>query len=167
MAPSAVDRESAKGIGHGGGGDSGVSQRVFGTYCNGFRTSPTACSSSRRATTSPSSPPDVAKDGSTRFLRRSARQGGRPAISRCSEAAWPKYRGIDDARSDAADGLSGSELEQAIVAGPMPPMPRAWTSPTQAFPPPRSPRDPPLSVTSAEKIDRLRSWAEGRAVPAV
>jgi SpoVK/Ycf46/Vps4 family AAA+-type ATPase len=67
--------------------------------------------------------------------------------------------------SAAAEGFSGSELEQAIVAG----LYTAFSS--------RQDLDQdtlmaeieaavPLSVTAAERVEALRRWARGRAVPA-
>jgi len=69
------------------------------------------------------------------------------------------------ALAEASDGFSGAEIEQAIISG----LHTAFTA-TQEL----STRhiheaiklSPPLSVTMAEKIDALRSWAEGRCVPA-
>ena len=70
-----------------------------------------------------------------------------------------------DALADAAEGFSGAEIEQAVVAGL-----------TGAFAD-RRPLDtaqllaivresPPLSTTMREKIEQLRAWARGRCLPA-
>ena len=82
-----------------------------------------------------------------------------------------KKRGRDPATcnlmalADAADGFSGAEIEQAIISA----MHEAFADQAevdtnrilQAL---RS--SPPLSVTMAERVERLRAWAKGRCVPA-
>ncbi|UCF34915.1 MAG: AAA family ATPase [Phycisphaerales bacterium] len=82
-----------------------------------------------------------------------------------------KKRGRDPAAcnimalADAADGFSGAEIEQAIISA----MHEAFADQAevdtnrilQAL---RS--SPPLSVTMAERVERLRAWAKGRCVPA-
>lgn len=82
-----------------------------------------------------------------------------------------KKRGRDPARFDlhtlagAADGFSGAEIEQAIMAG----MYKAFAA-SEEFTTTHIlgaiQESPPLSVTLAEKISALRSWAAGRCVPA-
>jgi len=65
----------------------------------------------------------------------------------------------------AADGFSGAEIEQAVIAG----LHRAFSANTelatdhilQAIM-----GSPPLSVTMAEYVAALRQWAIGRCVPA-
>lgn len=65
----------------------------------------------------------------------------------------------------AADGFSGAEIEQAIIAGLHEAFAQQrelttddilWALETS----------PPLSVTMAEKVHTLRAWAESRCVPA-
>jgi SpoVK/Ycf46/Vps4 family AAA+-type ATPase len=70
-----------------------------------------------------------------------------------------------EALATAADGYSGAEIEQAILAG----MHNAFTAKAElktqhvlealAL-------SPPISVTMAERIAGLRLWARGRCVPA-
>ncbi len=70
-----------------------------------------------------------------------------------------------DALSSAADGYSGAEIEQAIIAG----LHNAFADNVKfdtniilkALE-----ESPPLSVTMAEKVNTLREWAQGRCVPA-
>lgn len=82
-----------------------------------------------------------------------------------------KKRNRDAAKFDmvplvaASQGYSGSEIEQAIVAG--------LTAAFAESKPLDTARlieclrgSPPLSVTMAEKIAELRAWAKGRCVPA-
>jgi SpoVK/Ycf46/Vps4 family AAA+-type ATPase len=70
-----------------------------------------------------------------------------------------------NALADAADGFSGAEIEQAVVAA----LHDAYSS--QAELTTEHIRkaiagSPPLSVTMAERVAALRAWAEGRCVPA-
>lgn len=70
-----------------------------------------------------------------------------------------------DALAALADGFSGAEIEQAVLAG----LHAAYAQSrslehadlVQAVE-----SSPPLSVTMAEKVGQLRAWAEGRCVPA-
>jgi AAA+ superfamily predicted ATPase len=69
------------------------------------------------------------------------------------------------ALAQACDGFSGAEIEQAIMAG----LHKAFADGVEletehvmeAFA-----ASPPISVTMAERVDGLRSWAAGRCVPA-
>jgi SpoVK/Ycf46/Vps4 family AAA+-type ATPase len=70
-----------------------------------------------------------------------------------------------DALAEASDGYSGAEIEQVIISG----MHDAFAERTELT----TDRilhalrnSPPLSVTMAERVDSLRSWAKGRCVPA-
>ncbi|KAA0214050.1 MAG: AAA family ATPase [Leptolyngbya sp. PLA3] len=67
--------------------------------------------------------------------------------------------------SEAAEGFSGAEIEQAVLSG----LHMAFAGGRKL-----SQRDlleaigtsPPLSVTMAERVEVLRQWAQGRCVPA-
>jgi SpoVK/Ycf46/Vps4 family AAA+-type ATPase len=68
-----------------------------------------------------------------------------------------------DALSAAADGFSGAEIEQAVVAG----LYTAFShkgEPTTAILLEELRATKPLSVTCAEEIDALREWARERTV---
>jgi AAA+ superfamily predicted ATPase len=65
----------------------------------------------------------------------------------------------------ATDGYSGSEIEQAIIAGLFDAF-SAKTDLTTDILLKALKSSPPLSVTMAEKIDDLRAWSRGRCVPA-
>jgi ATP-dependent 26S proteasome regulatory subunit len=70
-----------------------------------------------------------------------------------------------DGLADTADGFSGAEIEQAVVAA----LHDAYSS--QAELTTEHVRkaiagSPPLSMTMAERVAALRAWAEGRCVPA-
>jgi len=70
-----------------------------------------------------------------------------------------------EALAEGSPGYSGAEIEQAIIAA----LHAAFADSTEID----TPRilaavagSPPLSVTMAERIDHLRSWARSRCVPA-
>ncbi len=66
---------------------------------------------------------------------------------------------------DASEGFSGAEIEQAVISGLHGCFSRRTLLTTEDVVKAMV-ASPPLSVTMAEKIDRLRRWAEGRCVPA-
>ncbi len=80
-------------------------------------------------------------------------------------------RNLDPARFDlkalaeAAEGRTGAEIEQAIVAGIHDALAKN-NVPDIITVIEALRRSPPLSVTMAERVDELRSWAEGRCVRA-
>jgi len=70
-----------------------------------------------------------------------------------------------DALTEAADGFSGAEIEQAVIAGLHTAFSRNRELTTEdVLACVRA--SPPLSVTMAEKVAKLRAWAEERCVPA-
>jgi SpoVK/Ycf46/Vps4 family AAA+-type ATPase len=70
-----------------------------------------------------------------------------------------------DALADAAEGYSGAEIEQAVVASLHGAFADAAELDTQRILKSLS-ASPPISVTMAERIQRLRHWAKDRCVPA-
>ena len=70
-----------------------------------------------------------------------------------------------DALAAASEGLSGAEIEQAVVAALYTAFARrAELSTEHVLEELKATK--PLSVTRAEEVDELREWAKGRAVPA-
>ncbi len=70
-----------------------------------------------------------------------------------------------DALASAAEGFSGAEVEQAVVAALYTAFARrAELTTDHILEEIKATR--PLSVTRAEEIDALREWAKGRTVPA-
>jgi SpoVK/Ycf46/Vps4 family AAA+-type ATPase len=70
-----------------------------------------------------------------------------------------------DRLSAAAEGYSGAEIEQAIIAA----MHNAFAQRAELSTDlvnEALQHSPPLSVTMAEKVDALRRWSEGRCVSA-
>ena len=70
-----------------------------------------------------------------------------------------------DALARAAEGYSGAEIEQAILAAMHNAYARKEDLTTQTLIESLE-NSPPLSVTMAEKVASLRRWSEGRCVPA-
>jgi SpoVK/Ycf46/Vps4 family AAA+-type ATPase len=69
------------------------------------------------------------------------------------------------ALAEASDGYTGSEIEQAIISS----LHEAYASKgelTTELVLSALAISPPLSVTMAESVQSLRTWAEGRCVPA-
>jgi hypothetical protein len=79
---------------------------------------------------------------------------------RCLEPAQFDTRAL----SAAANGFSGSEIEQAIVSAMYTAHAQGRTI-TQADLLAEIKQTRPLSVVMAEKVDEIRKWAEGRTVP--
>ncbi|MCK4342561.1 MAG: AAA family ATPase [Phycisphaerae bacterium] len=70
-----------------------------------------------------------------------------------------------DALADAAEGFSGAEIEQAVVAA----LHEAFFAKVElatAHVLKTVEESPPLSVTMAERVEALRTWAKDRCVPA-
>lgn len=162
--------EIEKGLGQGSGGDSGVSQRVFGTFLQWMQDKPDGVFVIATCNDVSELPPEMLRKGrfDEIFFVDLPEDDARQEIL----ALHLARRGRDAAGFDlaalagASEGFSGSELEQAIVAA----LYAAYADNVElttehVLEEIRSTR--PLSATSAEKIERLRTWADGRAVPAV
>ncbi len=67
--------------------------------------------------------------------------------------------------SGLTDGFTGSEIEQLIVSGLYTAFSSGLELSTEILLEEIN-KTAPLSVTMAERIENLRDWAEGRAVPA-
>src|SRR5690606_4185161 len=94
-----------------------------------------------------------------------------PAVRREILALHLARRGRDPGRFDldalvaSSDGFSGSELEQAIVSALYAAYDEGSELETRHVAQELG-ATRPLSATSAEKIARIRAWAQGRAVAA-
>jgi len=83
-----------------------------------------------------------------------------------------RKRKRDPARFDldrlvaASDGYSGAEIEQAVVSSLHAAYSERATDPTTESIEKCLEESPPLSVTMAEKVAKLRAWASERCVPA-
>ena len=95
----------------------------------------------------------------------------RPEVRREIFALHLKARDLDPAGfdvgalADASHGYSGAEIEQAVVAA-LYTVHGAERTPGTADLLAEIEATRPLSVVMAERIDRLRRWADGRTVPA-
>ncbi|UCG48615.1 MAG: AAA family ATPase [Phycisphaerales bacterium] len=69
------------------------------------------------------------------------------------------------ALAEASDGYSGAEIEQAVISALHKAYSEKATLTTKAIIAALE-ASPPLSVTMAESVERLRAWAEQRCVPA-
>ncbi len=161
--------EIEKGLGHGSGGDSGVSQRVFGTFLSWMQDKPDGVFVIATCNDVSELPPEMLRKG--RFDEIFFVDLPRVDARREILALHLARRGRDatgfelDTLAEAAEGFSGSELEQAIVSALYAAYAEdAELSTAHILHEIQTTR--PLSVTSAEKIERLRQWADGRAVPA-
>jgi SpoVK/Ycf46/Vps4 family AAA+-type ATPase len=162
--------EIEKGLGQSGGDDSGVSQRVFGTFLQWMQDKPDGVFVIATCNSIDNLPPEMLRKG--RFDEIFFVDLPDERVRNSILALHLARRGRKAAEYDldrlaaASDGFSGSELEQAIVAALYAAYAEQKDLDTEhvaeAIASTR-----PLSVTSAEKIERLRSWAAGRTVPAV
>jgi SpoVK/Ycf46/Vps4 family AAA+-type ATPase len=171
--------EIEKGFGSGsGGGDSGTSQRVFGTFLTWMQEKSKAVFVIATANNIDSLPPEFLRKG--RFdeiffvdlptlaerlpiwqLHLTKRlQPGTPVAELLQVTP-----DLVQAMAEATEGFSGAEIEQAVIAACF-----------DAFSERRPLEDTdlhksvtntvPLSVTQAEQINRIRTWAADRAVAA-
>ncbi|MER7441569.1 AAA family ATPase [Micromonospora avicenniae] len=160
-----------------GGGDSGTSSRVFGTFLTWLQEKTEPVFVIATANNIESLPPEMLRKG--RFdeiffvdLPTSAERAAIWAVhisKRLTRSAVAGGLTIDDALlkelSVLSEGYSGAEIEQAVIAGLF-----------DAFSERRPLRKDdlvhgvmnmvPLSVTQAERISAIRAWAEVRAVAA-
>ncbi|WP_435125610.1 AAA family ATPase [Micromonospora tulbaghiae] len=160
-----------------GGGDSGTSSRVFGTFLTWLQEKTEPVFVIATANNIETLPPEMLRKG--RFdeiffvdLPTSAERAAIWAVHISKRLTRPAVAGdltIDDALlkelSGLSEGYSGAEIEQAVIAGLF-----------DAFSERRPLRKDdlvhgvmnmvPLSVTQAERINAIRAWAEVRAVAA-
>lgn len=161
--------EIEKGLGQGSGGDSGVSSRVFGTFLSWMQDKPDGVFVIATCNDVSELPPEMLRKGrfdEIFFVDLPDRDARVEILSLHLARRGRDPQAYDlEALAEVAEGFSGSELEQAIVAA----LYAAYADNVELQT--AHIRDEivgtrPLSVTSAEKVERLRSWADGRAVPA-
>jgi AAA+ superfamily predicted ATPase len=171
MAPAVlwVD-EIEKGFAAGtSGGDSGVSQRVLGSFLRWMQDRPPGVFVVATSNDVMLLPPELLRRGrfDEIFFVDLPRPDERAAILRIlleSRGRDPSAFDVD-ALATASDGCSGAELEGAIVAA----MYRAYADARELTTDDVATElaaTVPLSRTRAEDVSALRSWGEGRAVPA-
>ncbi len=149
--------------------DGGLSQRMFGSLLTWMQEHPAPVFIVATANDIDALPPELLRKG--RFDEIFFVDLPDPEVRREILAIHLRKRQRDpaafdlDALAAAADGFSGAELEQAVVAA----LHDAYASKTdlatvhlrRALA-----ASPPLSVTMAERVAALRAWAHARCVPA-
>ena len=149
--------------------DGGLSQRMFGTLLTWLQEREAPVFVVATANDIGALPPELLRKG--RFDEIFFIDLPEPGVRMEIFAIHLKKRGRDpaefdlDALADAAEGHSGSEIEQAVISA----LHEAYSDKTDLG----TKRiltaletSPPLSVTMAESVQCLRSWAKGRCVPA-
>jgi AAA+ superfamily predicted ATPase len=149
--------------------DGGLSQRMFGTLLTWMQEHHAPVFLVATANDIEALPPELLRKG--RFDEIFFVDLPRKATRRKIFEIHLKKRGRDpgafdlDALADAAEGFSGAEIEQAVISG----LHTAYADKADldtARVLAALKDSPPLSVTMAERIDGLRSWAKGRCMPA-
>jgi len=151
------------------GEDGGVSTRVLGSFLTWFQERPPGIFVVATANAIDSLPPEFLRKGrfDEIFFVDLPEEADRAEIlslhlnRRDRAPATFDIAGL----ARASEGFSGAELEQAIVAGLYTAF-AAGTDLTDGILLSEIDAAVPLSVTMAEKVDALRRWAQGRAVPA-
>jgi ATP-dependent 26S proteasome regulatory subunit len=149
--------------------DGGLSQRMFGTLLTWMQERASPAFLVATANDIEALPPELLRKG--RFDEIFFVDLPTPAVRREIFAIHLKKRRRDpalfdlDALAQAADGFSGAEIEQAVVAA----LHAAFAAHSElgtAEVLAALRTSPPLSVTMAERVAALRAWAQGRCVPA-
>ena len=149
--------------------DGGLSQRMFGTLLTWMQEHEAPVFLVATANEIEALPPELLRKGrfdETFFVDLPGKATRRQisAIHLKKRKRTPETFDLD-ALAEASEGYTGAEIEQAIISA----MHNAWAD--------RAELDtsrvldalknsPPLSVTMAERVDALRTWAKGRCVPA-
>ncbi len=149
--------------------DGGLSQRMFGTLLTWLQEREAAVFVVATANDIGALPPELLRKG--RFDEIFFVDLPDPDVRKEILSIHLKKRGREpddfdmDALADAANGHSGSEIEQAVISA----LHEAFSDKAKLD----TKRiitaletSPPLSVTMAESVQCLRSWAKGRCVPA-
>jgi AAA+ superfamily predicted ATPase len=149
--------------------DGGLSKRMFGTLLTWMqeRTAPVFLIAT--ANDIESLPPELLRKGrfDEIFFVDLPNLDARAAIFRIHLAKRKRNPAAFDLAELAAasEGYSGAEIEQAVVSGLFEAF-SAKSDLTTTILLHTLRNSPPLSVTMAERINDLRSWAQGRCVPA-
>ncbi len=149
--------------------DGGLSQRMFGTLLTWLQEHEAPVFTVATANDIEALPPELLRKG--RFDEIFFVDLPSAAVREQIFAIHLRKRGRDPekfdlkALSEASEGYSGSEIEQAVTAG----LHAAYADKTELD----TNRliaairiSPPLSITMAEKVRTLREWGQGRCVPA-
>ncbi len=149
--------------------DGGLSQRMFGTLLTWMQEHRAPVFLVATANDIEALPPELLRKG--RFDEMFFVDLPGEAVRREIFAIHLKKRGREPKEFDlnalaaVADGFSGAEIEQAVIAA----LHEAFATDTELSTEGivrAVEQSPPLSVTMAEKVQTLRQWAAGRCVPA-
>jgi len=149
--------------------DGGLSQRMFGTLLTWMQEHKAAVFLAATANNIEALPPELLRKGrfDEIFFVDLPGEAARKQIFQIHI----RKRGRDPKAFDtqalaaASEGYSGAEIEQAVVAALHVAFSAKGKLDTQMIATALA-GSPPLSVTMAERINRLRAWAAGRCVPA-
>ncbi len=162
--------EIEKGLGsETGGSDGGVSKRVFGSFLSWLQEKPEGVFVIATSNDISQLPPELLRKG--RFDEIFFVDLPNADVRREIMTLHLNRRGRDAATFDLdaivaqTDGFSGAELEQAVVSALYAAYDEGAELETRHLLAELAVTRP-LSVTSGEKLARLREWAVGRAVPA-
>jgi len=149
--------------------DGGLSQRMFGTLLNWMQEHTEPVFLFATANNLEALPPELLRKGrfDEIFFVDLPGRSVRRDIFRIHLDKRGLNPGVFDVEqlADASDGYTGSEIEQAIVAASHDAASRGAQPDTAAVLNALQ-TSPPLSVTMAEHVNRLRDWAAGRCVRA-
>lgn len=159
--------EIEKAFGQSGGEDGGVSSRIFGTLLSWMQDKQADVFVIATSNNISALPPELLRKGrfdEIFFVDLPKSNVRRQILELHVARRGHSVEGLDlDALADLTDGFSGAELEQAVVSA-------LYAAFAEDRPLDQShlvaeiKATHPLSVTMAEKIQALRSWAQGRAV---
>ncbi|MHC5027554.1 MAG: AAA family ATPase [Planctomycetota bacterium] len=149
--------------------DGGLSQRMFGTLLTWMQEHDAPVFLVATANDIEALPPELLRKGrfdEIFFVDLPGKAARRQILTIHLRSRKQDPRSFDlDVLVNASDGYSGAEIEQAIVSS----MHEAFSSGDDldtATVLETLKGSPPLSVTMAERIAKLRRWADGRCVPA-
>lgn len=149
--------------------DGGLSQRMFGTLLTWMQERVAPVFLVATANDIEALPPELLRKG--RFDEIFFVDLPEPAVRKEIFAIHIKKRGRDPkafdlkALAEAADGYSGAEIEQAILAALHEAFATGRDLSTESIVQALA-GSPPLSVTMAERVQALRDWARTRCTPA-
>jgi AAA+ superfamily predicted ATPase len=161
--------EIEKAFAQGGDQDSGTSSRIFGTFLNWMQEKKEGVFVVATSNDITKLPPELVRKG--RFDEIFFVDLPDARVREHILAVHLLRRGRDPRRFDLAalaarmDGFSGAEIEQVVLSGLYSAFSRRQELNAEHMLE-EVERTVPLSVTAAERIEALRSWARDRAVPA-
>ena len=149
------------------GSDGGTASRVFGTFLTWLseKTAPVFVIATANDISQP--PPETAAQGaaSTRSSSstcRASASGARSSASTSRSGSATRRGSTSIALARQCDGFSGAEIEEAIISGLFDAFSKGADLDTEILRAGLA-ETVPLSRTMSEELNRLRTWAQGRA----